>query len=146
MDIYIVHGLKIFQRRSSRVWNTVSLRYSPVNPSRPQPDANTSAVTWDVAVVQRDSAQVRRDTQVEAPPLSLGSELTDAQGQHRLLLVHLPGQLQQHLNASHTHKHTLLSHQTYKHIHGYKSDLRPEEQTNLFDFKLKVQVGEFLQS
>lgn len=29
---------------------------------------------------------------------------------------------------------------------GYKTDLRPEEQTNLFDFKLEVKVGEFLQN
>lgn len=60
-------------------------------------------ITWNVAVVKRDSAEVGGDAQVEAPLLPFSSQLTDAQRQDGLLLVRLPGQLQQHLKTMQTH-------------------------------------------
>lgn len=60
-------------------------------------------ITWNVAVVKRDSAEVGGDAQVEAPLLPFSSQLTDAQRQDGLLLVRLSGQLQQHLKTMQTH-------------------------------------------
>lgn len=99
-------------------------------------------ITWNITVVKRHSAEVGSDTKVEAPLLSFSSQLTDAQRQDGLLLVGLPGQLQQDLSTVQS-QITSPDRGRINRILGSTS-LRTKKQTNLLDLKVKVKVDEIL--